>query len=616
MIKNFTVDFAGSSYPAIYIDTKDKAEAAIQRMLESKEILVADIETAALPQYKHIPEAALSPHLARPRLIQMFTGKAAVVIDLFKTGELPSLKTLFETRSSCFHNLNFDLKMMMKWFKVESGDFHCSAIMSRLVWQALYPTFKSASLKDVAKALLNVEVNKAGGKSDWNITELTWEQVNYAAADTIMLYLIHAKLKDWIQKLNLEKCYEVYRKAQIPISMMELNGINFDVEHHKKNIVNWRSELADARDELQRMTGIQVVTPAKVGKWLKENLPPEVAAIWPRTDSTKDEAEWEDVQLATNADAFINFSHIEIVKPFAKYQKMSKLCTSFGMNLIEMINPATKRIHAGYTVCGARTGRVSGSNPNFQQSPRDKEFRKSFIPTAGYELVDADFSQIEVRYIAELAQEERMLEAFENGIDIYSATIAGMLGKNIKDITKDERQQGKGIVLGRSYGLGRLKQSSYCKKNYGITFTTEENDRLFYAYRDLYPALYKWQLRQTDLCQANRYTAFAALGKSNKLSEDKYWGASMNHPVQSGCASIMYIALILIAEAFKGKDVNLIANVHDEIILECRPTETGEVKKKVVECMEKAYCTILPVNRTLRNLVDPGSGVNWSEAKG
>lgn len=616
MIKEFKVDFAGKSYPAFYLDTKEKAEAAIAKMMQSTEILAADLETAALPRYKHIPEAPLSPHLAKPRLIQFFTGRGAVVIDLFKTGELPTLAKLFESRPSVFHNMNFDYKMLNKWHGVKYPDMHCTAIKARIVLQAMYPTFKSASLKDVAKWIFKEDVIKKAGSSDWGIPELTFEQIHYAAKDTVILYHINEKLSDWMTKLNLNTCYDVYRKAQIPMAMMELNGFAFDLEHHKNNIVRWRQELSDARDEVQRITGIGVITGPKIGEWLKENLPKDVALIWPKTDSTKDNDEWDKVKLATNADAFVNFGYLEIVKPFSKYQKMLKLCTSFGMNLVEMINPETKRIHAGYTVCGARTSRASGSNPNFQQSPKDLEFRKSFIPSKGYELVVADYSQVEMKAQAECSGDENMLKVFEKGLDIYKYVASKINNKKMEEVTKDERQAAKACALGLAYGLGPAKFQHYAKKGYGVDLSVEDSHAFVYAYRDIFPVFRDWQLKQVDLCVSRRYTCFDLLGKSNKLSEEKYYGASMNHIIQGSCAAVMYIALIWSERALRNTSARFLAAVHDEIILECKPEDVFSVKELLKNEMTRAYHFIFKSGRTLKNLVDPNSGVNWAEAKG
>jgi len=615
MKSQFTVEFAGSSYPSFYLTQKSDAERAIAVMLESKEILAADTETAPLPQYRHIAEAALSPHLAKPRLVQMFTGKGAVVIDLYKTGEIESLGTLFNTRPSVFHNMNFDLKMLMKWHGVSYPDMHCTAIMARCCWQAMYPGFKSATLKDVAKALFKEDVIKQAGASDWSMPELTYEQVYYAAKDAVIQRVIYDKLSQWLEKLNLTKCYEVYRKAQIVLSQMELNGILVDKDAHRKNIVTWRQAMADARDEVERITGLRSITDSKISEWLKKNLEADLLAVWPKTESSKENDSLENQQLAVNSDALVNFSHLEIVKPFSEFQKYKKLCTAFGTSLLEQVNPATGKIHSGYTVCGARTGRASCSNPNFQNMPRDPKMRGVFTASPGYEMMVSDFSQIEVRIFAEYSREEKMLIAFERGLDIYKHTAALLLNKKYEDVTKKERTHVKPLVLGLAYGLGSSKYGHYAKKNYGVSLTLEESHDLVQQYRELYDHLYAWQLQQPAKCEASNYTCFAALGKSNKLSEDKYWGASMNHPIQSAAATIMYLALIFCEKALRGTSVKFLGTVHDEMIIEYKKEERNHVKKILTEQSIKAYHVIMQSERTLVNLVDPLWGDNWAEAK-
>lgn len=610
MKSKFQVDFAGSSYPALYINSRSQAEAVIDRMLESGGLIVADCETAALPQYQHIPDAALSPHLAKPRLFQMFTGKACVVLDLYKTGELPKLGVLFNTRPSVFHNLMFDYKMLKKWHGVNHPDMHCTAIMARCCLQAMYPNRRSASLRDVAKWLFKEDVIKKGGESDWSARELTYEQVHYAAKDVVILMCIYEKLSEYIDKLGLRRCYEVYRRAQLVISQMELNGIGFDIEHHKKNIVSWREKLADAREEVQRITGIGVITDTKIGDWLKANLPEDIIEIWPRTDKNPD-------RLSVSADSLVNFSHLEIVKPFSEFQKMKKLCTSFGMSLIDQVNPATKRIHSSYTICGARTGRVSCSSPNFQQSPRDKNFRKSFVAAPGKTLIVADYSQLEVRVIAEYAQEERMLQAYEKGLDIYRFTAAHLSGKPYKEIGEKstERQSAKALVLGLNYGLGAKKFSHYAKKNYDVNLSQEKAYTEVKKYQALYSNLKAWQEKQVNMCIANRYTCFERLGKSNKLSEEKHYGQSMNMPIQGTASSIMYLALIYAEKKLRNTSAQFLATVHDENIIECSIDEAEYVSQVTAECMTEGYSRLMPNARTLKNLVDPGIGADWSSAK-
>lgn len=622
MKEQFQVDFSGSTYPAFYLTKRDEAERAILKMLESKEVFAADCETAVLPQYRHIVGSALSPHLARPRLFQFFTGKAAVVLDLMKIGELPLLCTLFQNRKSVFHNMNFDLRMLMKWYEVKYPDMECTMIQARCVLQALYPGFKSAKLGDVAEWLFGEKVIKKAGASDWGIPELSYEQIQYAAKDTVILMRIYEKLTDYITKLNLTECYTLYRKTQLLLSQMELNGISFDQELHRNHIVKWRQEMADARDEVERLTDIQGITDTKIGNWLKSKLPEDVLAAWPRTDTTDNEEDYKagTDRLCVSADALVNYSHLEIVKPFSEFQVKKRLCTGFGMNLIDMINPATGKIHAGYTMCGARTGRVSCSNPNFLNQPnahKDADMRKVYIASPGYEMMVSDFSQIEVRIIAEYAKEEKMLQAFEAGRDIYKHTASLLLKKPYEKVTKDERKHMKPLVLGLAYGLGASKYGHYAKKNYDLTLSLQQSKDIVWEYRNLYDKLYKWQLEQPVKCEANRYTCFAAFGKSNKLPEDRFWGASMNHPIQSAASAIMYLALLLSDKELKpsGIDYRWLGTVYDEKILEYKPEHRSFVKKVLTKNSILAYTTVMKSERTIVNLVDPLWGSNWADAK-
>lgn len=608
MKKQFSVDFAGSSYPSIYIDNRVEAERAILRMLESKEILAADCETARLPEYSSDPDAALSPYLSEPRLFQFFTGKGACVIDLYKTGKLPLLKDLFESRPSVFHNKSFDCKVLLKHYGIKKMPIECTAIMARLCWCSMYPTYKSASLKDVAYAIFKQDVVKSLGKSDWSVPEITFEQINYAALDAVIQMRVYEKLKEWVEKLGLSKVYKLYSEAQNVICQMELNGISLDKEVHKCNIVNWRQRMADARDELESITGIQVITDQKIGEWLKKNLPEKVLDIWPRTEKNED-------RLAVGSDALVNFEYLDVVKPFSKFQKYKKLCTSFGMSLLDHINPATGKFHCSYSVSTVATGRLSCSNFNIQQSPRDPDFRKSIIPSAGYKMVVADYSSVEVRCIAELAKEEKMLEAYEKGFDIYKFTAAHLNSKSMDMVTKLERQGAKALVLGLLYGLGSKKFSFYAKKTFGVEISEENAHIEVQKFRALYKSLRAWQLNQVDKCQANRYMAFTTLGKSRKLTEENYYGASLNMPVQGTCAEIMLLAMIYVHRNLEGTSGRVIACVHDELVCEAKEEDVDKVKDVLNTQMALAYHRILPSGRTLKNLVEASSGSNWSEAK-
>lgn len=606
MIDKFNITFAGTSYPCFFITTRAKAEEVLKKLEGKTTVMAADLETAGLPQWKRLPEAALSPFTSNIRLLQIFTGTAAVVIDLHATGCL-NLKSLFEGRPSVFHNMTFDYKFLRHHHNVVDPDMHCTCIMARCVFHAIYPDAKSAALKDVVSTLFGEEMNKKAGRSDWSIPELTFEQIEYAARDAIVQMRVFEKLSAYLDQLNLRPVYDLYRKAQLAICEMELNGVHINTEKHIKNVVAWRQQLLDARDEVLTMTKLPVLTDAKLGEWLTQTLPSEVLEIWPKTEKTG--------KLQTDANTFVDFSYLEVVKPFSKYQKLKKLTTSFGTNLLSMVNPATGKLHPVYRVAGAKTGRLSCTGPNVQQMPRSTEMRSVFVPSPGYEMVVSDYSQVEVRCIAELTNDDHMLKAFGQGLDIYSYTVAGIQGKDIKQVTKAERQSGKALVLGLNYGLGAKKFSHYAKKDYGVDISKEDSKGLVASYRKLYAGLRAWQMLQVDKCAARRFTAFSVMGKSRKMTEEDYYGACMNHPVQGSCAEIMLLALVNTRDIIKGTSARLVMSVHDEIVLECIPEEVDDIKKKLTTAMTAAYLAILPSGRTLKGLIDPTSGANWAEAK-
>jgi DNA polymerase I-like protein with 3'-5' exonuclease and polymerase domains len=465
--------------------------------------------------------------------------------------------------------MSFDYKMLKNHYGVVKPDMHCTAIMARCVFHATYPDDRRADLAAVCKALFKEELIKKAGATDWGVPTLTFEQIEYAAKDAIVQMRVFEKLNDYVDKLKLRPVYDLYRKAQIVIADMELNGISFNKDQHLKNVVKWREELLDALTEVKQLTGLNEITDSKLGVWLEENLSEGMRIVWPRSELTG--------KLKTDANTFVYYSDLEIVKPFSRYQKLKKLTTSFGMNLHKFINPKTDKMHPGYRLAGAKTGRLSCNEPNIQQSPRDKDFRSMFVPSPGYVFVVADYSQVEVRCIAELSNDPEMLKAYAEGLDIYSYTASKMSGIAYEVInSKDEngnkhplRQQAKALVLGLNYGLGAKKFSHYAKKGYDVSMSQAESHAAVIGYRELYSTLREWQLEQVNHCPLRKYTAFSVLGKTRKMTEDDYYGACMNHPVQGSCAEIMLLALVYAARNVEGTSARLLASVHDEIILEC-----------------------------------------------
>lgn len=604
--KSFNVTFLGKTYPAHYVKTNESAAYVINKLLEKDVLFAIDTETKPKKGYGHMKEAGLSPHLGEIRLIQVFDGTNIIIFDMVSIDSEMFLDFL-ESKRFIAHNALFDLQFF-KALGVRTMNIGCTLICSRLLFHAIYPTDMglSGSLSNMVKTLLGVDLKKAMQASDWSDPELTFEQVEYAALDPLAVTLIAEKLAGGIQKYKLGRIYTIMKEAQHPIAAMQMNGIGFDAEAHVKVIPTWVDKLVKAKKEVMKLTGLTKLTATTLGVWLEENLPEDVLNIWPRTDKGR---------LSTDAHTLSDFAWLDIVKPFSEYQKQEKLTSTYGSNLLHRVNPATKRLHASYNLCGARTGRLSSSHPNLQNIPaRDKEFKKRFIPRDGYIFICADYNQIELRVAAELSKDEMMLKAYREGIDLHRLTASKVSGKPLADVTDEERQMAKAVNFGLLFGLGVKKFAHYANKSYGVTVSDAEAERAVNTFRETYPQYREWQLAQANNA-AVTFKTVTPCGKLRRLPEDNTFGNSMNHPVQGGAAEVMLVALTKLHKELPD-DTYLVNCVHDEILVEVPDDKHSLVYAAVLvqSCMTTAFLDIFP-NGVTKGIVKLGKGHSWAEAK-
>jgi DNA polymerase-1 len=605
----FKVEFQGTKYDCEYITDPARAETVIKKFDKNPSncIFGIDTETAAFPVYRPYPFAALSPHLSTIRLVQLFDGKECAVFDIYGLKNLSILKSFLESRKFIGHYSTFDIKFFLKQgIRVNMG---CTWIAAKLIQHAVYPTDTGlkASLDALSQQVFETDVLKKVQNSDWSVQDLTYEQIEYAARDAIVVRALAQKLAQGISKLNLKECYQRAKNAQIAIASMELTGIGVDVHKHREKVSIWREELFKSKKKLTKLTGLDHPTPAKVAKWLEKNLDEDTLSVWTRTEGGK---------LSTDAHTFADYSHLAIVKPFSEFQKKEKLTSSFGMNLINLVNPETKRIHASYNLMGARTGRMSSSKPNLQQLPRGADVRDQFVARPGYVFICADYSQIELRVAAEISKDTVMLKAYKDGLDLHTVTAANMLGKELKDVTKEDRQNAKPFNFGLMFGLGAKAHVHYSKKEYGKTTTLEEAKEDIKTWWNLYSGLKKWKEKQVQ-DSVKTLTASTPGGKVRKLSPENAFGASLNTPIQGGASECILEAVALIEGFFfrQKVDANLVNCVHDEILVEC-VKEHAEGAAQLVELgMVEGFRRIFP-NASIKNLVEVGVGGTWTNAKG
>jgi DNA polymerase I-like protein with 3'-5' exonuclease and polymerase domains len=274
--------------------------------------------------------------------------------------------------------------------------------------------------------------------------------------------------------------------------------------------------------------------------------------------------------------------------------------------LLGHMNPETGRVYPRYEQIGAPTGRFSCSKPNFQSTPKGS-FRACFIASPGHKLVIADYSQIELRVLAEITQDERMLAAFRKRDDLHKLTASVITGIPLEQVTAKERQAAKAVNFGLIYGMGAKGLRNYAYDNYGVTMSLEQAYRFIQRYFDFYKGVNDWQQRiKQDSINETRTILSRRRSWINKPKVTEL----LNSPIQGTGADIIKEALVILIKEIEDTDCKIVGCVHDEIILEV-PESSAERAATILTCvMEQAgskYLKSIPI------VVDVRITDNWSE---
>jgi len=303
-----------------------------------------------------------------------------------------------------------------------------------------------------------------------------------------------------------------------------------------------------------------------------------------------------------------------VIGMMLNYRELAKLKFTYADALPLSIDSKTGRVHTSYSQIGAVTGRISSNNPNLQQIPirteEGRRVRNGFIAEKGSVLLSVDYSQIELRIVAHMAEDKTMLAAFKAGEDIHATTAAAVYGVELESVTKEMRRHAKAINFGLIYGMSA----------FGLTRTTDltlgESERFVKAYFEKFPGVKKYLdgIRQLAAQQGyvetllGRRRYFPALqGKINQQLKNREEREAINAPIQGTAADIMKIAMLKIPPAIKaaGLKAKMLLQVHDELVLECPENEMEKTARLVQETMANAYSMSIPLSTEAR------SGQSW-----
>ena len=545
---------------------------------------------------------ALDPFEGDIRLVQFSDGKDTVVIDLKPFKEKGDLKTMPELEPmremiaaerpvKIAHNAKFDAKWVSHHLGVELGGTFDTLLASQLI--AAGDQDRRHNLAEVSRFFLGIEVDKSEQVSDWSADELSHSQVEYAAKDAATMIPLREKVVEKLVADGLIKVAKLEFDCVVPIAAMELNGFYLDEKMWREQLEKVKVEQEKVGRELQGMLSAGVAQASLFGvAEINLNSKDQVTSALknlgvPVPESTRG---WQLEPLA---------GEYPVVAKLLEYRKVAKSITSFGENILEFIKPETKRIHADFRQIGAPTGRFSCSKPNVQQIPHGKEYRECFRAKDGNKLIIADYSQIELRILAEFSDDKNFINAFKSGEDFHASAAAQIFNVKTEEVTNDQRSFAKRLNFGVVYGIGSQRFAMMT----GVS--TREAENIMRRYFATYPGLDEW-LRKAGAKAVEERVTRTASGRMSRYrfdENDRQKKASArrngkNMPIQGTSADILKRALRLIHEDFQSTTAKLVNIVHDEIIVEVSADEAENIAKQLETAMIKAaedYVTKVPI---------------------
>ena len=512
--------------------------------------------------------------------------------DIKKFDEI--IKIFFENDkiAKISNDLKFDIKILNTKKITILGDIFDIKLAHYLINPDI-----SHDLINLSNNYLNVSVNKKFEElKDYEVSCLTYKLKNLLESD--------------LEKFNQ---INLYNEIEIPLlktlAKMEIEGINLDVKFLKKLSERTTNELEDITKEIYELAGeeFNISSPKQLGEVLFDKM--KIISN-PKKTKTGQYSTSEEVlnELSSKSD---------LVKLVLKFRTISKLLNTYINSLPKQLDKSTNRIHTEYVQTVASTGRLSSINPNLQNIPirtnRGREVRKAFIArNKDYFLMAADYSQIELRIIASLSNEENMMNAFKNKEDIHASTASAVFNVPINKVSKEQRSNAKVVNFGIIYGVSAFGLSNQTNLN------RTESKELIEKYFEKYPKLKQYINNQISFARNKGYVE-TVLGRRRYLKDINSQNSvvrgaaernAINAPVQGSAADIIKIAMINIQKKLsKGNyKSKMLLQIHDELVFDVFKPELNEMIELTKNEMEKAFEINVPLT------VDLNYGLNWLEA--
>lgn len=559
------------------VETTDRLKEILENELKDKDMIAVDVEGTHLDPYRN-----------KLILAQISTDKEAFILNAQKV-DLTLLKNLFENKKplKLLQNGKFDYEN----FKISTGIEIINIYDTMLAERILTAGDKrDVSLEALARKYLDISLDKSIRETFGKTPSTTPEQLKYAALDVLVLFPIFQVQYSKLKEENLIRTAKL-EFATIPVVVeMELRGVRIDTKKWRENI----AEMVRKRDEMAKKIQMEFRPFYKNSQFdlfgnqvevVNLNSPAQVIEAFKKMG----------VDLPSTGEAILKAANHPVAKLLLEYRGYEKIITAFGENLLSKINPKTGRLHPDFIQIGADTGRFACSSPNLQQIPTDSTFRSCFIPAEGYKFVVADYSQIELRVMAELSEDPEFMKAYKEDEDLHTVTASQMYGVPVDKVDKRKRRAAKDINFGLMYGRGAASLASQ------LEVSVDEAKRLLNSYFQTYKKVKSWIDKVGRMAIQQGY--------SETLGGRKRWykrpdpadpnynrlianieRQGKNTPIQGTSADMTKYALCFIFERIKKEklDAYLILTVHDEILVEARTDQAERIKKIMIEEMVRA----------------------------
>jgi DNA polymerase-1 len=517
--------------------------------LEETDLVGIDLETTGL-----------DPRRERVRLLALACdttdgGRFAYLVDCFAVDPCPLWEAL-AGKTLIGHNLAFDLSFLAG-MGFESGPIRDTMLLSQLVYAGQHVSHK---LRDCVQRELGRPLDKEEQRSDWSGT-LTPEQLAYAARDVDVLSPLFKALDGKMKAAGLEAVADIENRALPGLVWLARSGVAFDV-------ATWKQLATDAAEEANRLIkDLDAAAP-------RPNQPGMFAGDgwnWDSPQQVKQVFGAIGISLESTDDDHLAKTSHPLAQLLRKYREARKRCTTYGHDWLQHV-AGDGRVYAGWRQIGAKTGRMSSGSPNLQNVPRGPH-RRCFRAPPNRVLIKADYSQIELRIAAKMANETRMIEAYRRGDDLHALTARQLTGKT--EISKEERQLAKPVNFGLIYGLGGQSLVTNARAEYGVVLSLEQAQKYRRAFFVAWPKIAAWHrnLKRTGLTETRTLA-----GRRCFVDADLFYGAKTNYAVQGTGGDGIKAALALLWERrHQVPGAFPVLVIHDEIVVECDQTQAEAV---------------------------------------